>query len=121
VQVEIPLPNENGRHQILNIHTSHMRSNGVIGDDVNLQEIARLTANFSGAEISRLVRCATGFALNRIMEVKMLESPTNHALRVKREDFVDALQEIHPAFGASLDDSQSIIQKDTYHTSQPHC
>jgi vesicle-fusing ATPase len=111
VQVEIPLPNESGRHQILNIHTSQMRSNGVIGDDVDLQEIARLTANFSGAEISGLVRRATGFALNRIMEVKMSESPADPALRVKREDFVDALQEIRPAFGVSLD----IIQKDIIH------
>lgn len=35
VQVEISLPNEDGRFQILNIHTSRMRDYGKIDSDVD--------------------------------------------------------------------------------------
>ena len=107
VRVEIPLPNESGRYQILNIHTSHMRLNGIIGPDVDLQEIANLTTNFSGAEISSLIRCAMSFALNRHMNLSEVEG-----LRLKREDFVHALQEIRPAFGVSVQELQNAIQND---------
>jgi len=105
VQVEIPLPNESGRHQILNIHTSHMRSNRIIDGDVDLKEIANLTTNFSGAEIISLIRCATTFALDRYqVSGKMPETSTVQDLRVKKDDFVHALKEIRPAFGVSVED-----------------
>jgi len=113
VQVEIPLPNESERYQILNIHTSHMRSNGIIDGGVNLQEIANLTTNFSGAEIGSLIRCATTFALNRHYDLgKMPEGSAVQGLRVKKDDFVHALKEIRPAFGVSADDLQNAIQND---------
>lgn len=46
VHMEISLPDETGRFQILNIHTSKMRTNGVMDDDVDLTELAQLTKNF---------------------------------------------------------------------------
>lgn len=39
VQVEISLPDENGRLQILQIHTNKMKENSFLAPDVNLQEI----------------------------------------------------------------------------------
>ncbi|KAE8637353.1 hypothetical protein CSA_011903, partial [Cucumis sativus] len=39
VQVEISLPDENGRLQILQIHTNKMKENSFIAPDVNLKEI----------------------------------------------------------------------------------
>lgn len=51
VQVEISLPDEQGRFQIIQIHTSKMRNNDILGPDVDLHELAQLTKNFSGAEI----------------------------------------------------------------------
>ena len=47
VHMEISLPDENGRLQILNIHTAKMRKNGVMDVDVDLPEIASATKNFS--------------------------------------------------------------------------
>src|SRR5947207_12475368 len=58
VHMEISLPDEFGRSQILKIHTSKMRANGVMDSDVNLAELARQTKNFSGAEIGGLIKSA---------------------------------------------------------------
>lgn len=46
VQVEISLPDENGRLQILQIHTNKMKENSFIAPDVNLQEIGMLNHLF---------------------------------------------------------------------------
>jgi vesicle-fusing ATPase len=54
--MEISLPDESGRAQILKIHTSKMRDNNVMDRDVDTLELAHLTKNFSGAEIGGLVK-----------------------------------------------------------------
>lgn len=69
VHMEISLPDEHGRLQILNIHTAKMRNNGVMERDVSLEELAQLTKNFSGAEIGGLVKSATSFAFSRHVKV----------------------------------------------------
>lgn len=42
VQIEIGLPDENGRVQILNIHSNKMKENSFLGADVDLQELGKL-------------------------------------------------------------------------------
>lgn len=69
VHIEISLPDESGRKQILTIHTAKMRTNGVMADDVDIAELAAVTKNFSGAEIGGLVKSATSFAFNRHVKV----------------------------------------------------
>jgi vesicle-fusing ATPase len=51
VHMEIGLPDEKGRLQILKIHTKRMRDSNYLGDDIKLEELAATTKNFSGAEI----------------------------------------------------------------------
>ena len=51
VSIEIGLPKEEGRVQILNIHTRKMRAVGKLAKDFDVKEMASLTKNFSGAEI----------------------------------------------------------------------
>jgi AAA+ superfamily predicted ATPase len=51
VHMEIGLPDEHGRLQILRIHTKTMRESGLLDSSVKLEEIAQLTKNFSGAEL----------------------------------------------------------------------
>lgn len=41
VQVEISLPDENGRLQILHIHTNKMKESSFLAPDVNLQQLGR--------------------------------------------------------------------------------
>lgn len=69
VHIEISLPDEAGRIQILHIHTSKMKENGVMANDVDIEELAALTKNFSGAELNGLVKSATSFAFNRHVKV----------------------------------------------------
>lgn len=70
VQLEISLPDENGRLHILNIHTTKMREYGKLDKNVDLAELAALSKNFSGAEIEGLVRAAQSCAMNRSVKVR---------------------------------------------------
>lgn len=40
-----------------------MRSNGKLGADVNIEELARRTKNYTGAEIESVCKSATSYAL----------------------------------------------------------
>ncbi|XP_058095397.1 vesicle-fusing ATPase [Magnolia sinica] len=107
VQVEISLPDENGRLQILQIHTNKMKENSFLAADVNLQELAARTKNFSGAELEGVVKSAVSFALNRQTSLDDLTKPLDEEnIKVTMDDFLNALQEIIPAFGASTDNLQ---------------
>ncbi|KAJ7741033.1 vesicular-fusion protein SEC18 [Mycena metata] len=112
VHMEISLPDEKGRHQILNIHTAKMRTNRVMDEDVDLEELAAKTKNFSGAEINGLIKSATSFAFNRHVKVGTMAGISDDVenLRVNRSDFMHALDEVHPAFGVSEEELQSVIQ-----------
>uniref|UniRef100_A0A2P2MVU1 Vesicle-fusing ATPase n=1 Tax=Rhizophora mucronata TaxID=61149 RepID=A0A2P2MVU1_RHIMU len=105
VQVEISLPDENGRLQILQIHTNKMKDNSFLAHDVNLQELAARTKNYSGAELEGVVKSAVSFALNRQLSMEDLTKPVDEeSIKVTMDDFLDALQEVPPAFGASTND-----------------
>ncbi|KAF9034973.1 AAA-domain-containing protein [Hymenopellis radicata] len=117
VHMEISLPDEHGRFQILNIHTNKMRTNGVMDSDVDLAELAGLTKNFSGAEIGGLIKSATSFAFNRHVKVGTMAGIGDDVenLRVNRDDFMHALEEVHPAFGVSEEELQQVIQNGIIH------
>lgn len=117
VHMEISLPDEKGRFQILNIHTSKMRTNGVMDDDVNLSELAQLTKNFSGAEIGGLVKSATSFAFNRHVKVGTMAGISEDVenLRVNMDDFMNALDEVHPAYGVSEEELAQVVQNGIIH------
>lgn len=103
VHLEISLPDEEGRLEILKIHTSKMSTNGLLDPSVNLEELAGLTKNFSGAEINGLVKAAASFAFSRHTEVGQLAAVKQDVvnMRVNRDDFMNALTEVRPAYGVS--------------------
>ncbi len=65
VQIEVTLPDQEGRKEIFEIHTREMKKNGLLGSSVNLWELAANTSRFSGAEIAGVVRAASSYALSR--------------------------------------------------------
>ncbi|XP_060704610.1 vesicle-fusing ATPase [Hemiscyllium ocellatum] len=113
VKMEIGLPDEKGRVQILNIHTARMREHNLLNDDVDVLELAQETKNFSGAELEGLVRAAQSTAMNRhIKAATKVEVDMEKAekLQVMRGDFLTSLEnDIKPAFGINQEDYDSYI------------
>ncbi|CAK4034433.1 Vesicular-fusion sec18 [Lecanosticta acicola] len=117
VHMEISLPDEPGRQQILKIHTTKMAENGKLASDVDLAELARRTRNFSGAEISGLVKSASSFALQRHIKggtVAALSDDINE-MQIHMQDFVSALQEVKPLFGVNDEALEVATRKGIIH------
>lgn len=119
VHMEISLPDEHGRQQILNIHTTKMRANGVMDTDVDITELAKRTKNFSGAEIGGLVKSATSFAFNRHVKVGTMAGVSDDVsnMKVNRSDFEHALEEVKPAFGVSEEELENCVRGGILHFS----
>ena len=66
------LPDENGRLQILEIHTAKLQEAKKLAVDVDLKYLAAETKNFSGAEIEGLVRAATTSSMNQLVKVRTI-------------------------------------------------
>lgn len=120
VHMEISLPDEHGRAQILKIHTAKMRDNNVMDADVNLAELAHETKNFSGAEIGGLVKSASSFAFNRHVKVGTVAGISDDIvnMKVNRADFENALEEVKPAFGVSEEELEQRIRGGIIHFSR---
>ncbi|MGD9664056.1 MAG: CDC48 family AAA ATPase [Novosphingobium sp.] len=97
-EIVIGVPDENGRREILAIHTRGMP----LGEGVDLKELARTTHGFVGADIAALAREAAIDAVRRIMPKLDLEAQTVppevlEELCVTREDFLGALKRVQPS------------------------
>ncbi|CEI91893.1 Putative Vesicle-fusing ATPase [Rhizopus microsporus] len=112
VHMEIGLPDEAGRLQILKIHTSKMRENEVLEPDVSLEQLAELTKNYSGAEISGVVKAASSYAFNRHIKVGTMAgiSTDMETMKIGMEDFLNALKEVQPSFGVSEAELKQCVQ-----------
>uniref|UniRef100_A0A0B7A2J4 Vesicle-fusing ATPase n=1 Tax=Arion vulgaris TaxID=1028688 RepID=A0A0B7A2J4_9EUPU len=115
VQMEIGLPDEHGRMQILNIHTETMRTNDKMSSDVDINELASVTKNFSGAEIEGLVRAAQSTAMNRLIKATSkveVDTEAIEKLKITRADFLHALQhDIKAAFGSSKEELDGFLSQ----------
>ena len=97
-EIVIGVPDEQGRREILGIHTRGMP----LAEGVDLDELARTTHGFVGADLSALAREAAIEAVRRIMPMLDLEAQTIPAqvlenLSVLREDFIEALKRVQPS------------------------
>jgi vesicle-fusing ATPase len=113
LHLEISLPDEPGRLQILKIHTKKLRDNNMIDDNISLEQLAAKTRNFSGAELSGLIRSASSFAFERHTAVKDGKGPSvDHIenLRLIKADFELALAEMTPMFGTAEEDLQIYVK-----------
>ncbi len=97
-EIEIGIPDERGRLEILQIHTRGMP----LTEDVNLESIARITHGFVGADLEALSKEAAMRSLRRILPEINLEQPKIPAeilnkIKVVKQDFDNALRDVQPS------------------------
>jgi len=97
-EIIIGVPDERGRREILGIHTRGMP----LGDKVDLNELARTTYGFVGADLAALTREAAIESVRRIMPKLNLAERTIppevlDTLSVTREDFLAAIKRVQPS------------------------
>ena len=111
VQIEVTLPDEKGRYDILTIHTSKMLNNGYT-TNINLDEIAKLSVNFTGAEIESIVKNAVSYSISREIDVSNLENAKNIKPIITQDDLVRGFKEIKPLFGSLSNEIGIITSKE---------
>ena len=97
-EIEIGIPDRNGRREILDIHTRGMP----LAADVDPDHLAATTHGFVGADMEALAREAAMAALRRLMptiDLAAAELPYERLmeLEVTMADFLDALREVEPS------------------------
>ncbi len=97
-EISIPIPDREGRHEIIEIHSRGMPLN----DDVELNIVADVTHGFVGADLEALCREAAMSALRRLLpeiDFSAAEIPYERlaALTVTMDDFRAALCEVSPS------------------------
>jgi transitional endoplasmic reticulum ATPase len=97
-EIEIGIPDEEGRFDILQIHTRGMP----LTEDVNLESIAKVTHGFVGADLEALSKEAAMRSLRRVLpEINMDQSkiPVEvlNKIRITNEDFLNGLKDVQPS------------------------
>ena len=96
-EVEISVPNEDGRLEILQIHTRGMP----ISEDVNLKTLASELHGYTGADIKSLCREAAMKSIRRYLpeidlESEKIPSEILKSMEIRWMDFYDAMHEVVP-------------------------
>ena len=97
-EIEIGVPDRDGRLEILQIHTRGMP----LTEDVDMDHYANLTHGYVGADLSALCKEAAMISLRRILPDLDLEEETIpieilNRIIVTSDDFKIALREMHPS------------------------
>jgi transitional endoplasmic reticulum ATPase len=97
-EIDIGIPDEQGRLDILLIHSRGMP----LTEDVNLESIAKVTHGFVGADLEALSKEAAMRSLRRILPEINLEQPKIPAeilnkIKITKQDFDEALRDVQPS------------------------
>ena len=97
-EIEIGIPDNDGRLDILSIHTRGMP----INEKVNLKQISKTTHGFVGADLEILSKEAAMRSLRRILpeidlEEDKISSEILQKIEITNDDFKDALKEVRPS------------------------
>lgn len=101
-EIEIGVPDTAGRLEILKIHTRNMP----LAKDVKLEEMAKVTHGFVGADLNSLAKEAAMIVLRRILpqlkvegieEGEPIPNEILERLMITQKDFVEALKVVRPS------------------------
>jgi transitional endoplasmic reticulum ATPase len=111
-EIDIGVPDDIGRMEILEIHTKNMK----IDEDVDLEEIAANTHGFVGCDIKQLTSEAALGCIREKMDIIDIDDDDIdveilNAMSVTKEHFQFAIQSVNPA---SLRETQVKVPKETW-------
>ena len=97
-EISIPIPDKNGRLEILQIYTRGMP----LSEDVSLEKLAEITHGFVGADLEALAREAAMSALRKVLpkiDFEMADIPYESLmeLEVTMDNFLEAMKEVEPS------------------------
>jgi transitional endoplasmic reticulum ATPase len=97
-EIEIGIPDDGGRFDILSIHTRGMP----IDEKVDLKQISKTTHGFVGADLEVLAKEAAMKSLRRILpeidyDEEKISSEILEKIQITSDDFRDALKEVSPS------------------------
>lgn len=97
-EIVIPVPNAEGRHTILKIHSRRMP----LAADMDMERISQITYGFVGADLEALCKEAGMVTLRRYLDLygkDKIDSVLAEAehLQITMEDFLTALREVEPS------------------------
>src|SRR4029077_7054208 len=97
-EIEIGVPDRDGRLDILNIHARGMP----LGKDVSLEKLADISHGFVGADLHALAKEAAMRALRRILpeinlSAESIPGDTLNKIIVTMQDFMDVIKEMEPS------------------------
>ena len=97
-EIEIGIPDQNGRLEILEIHTRGMP----LTEEVNLESVAKITHGFVGADLEAVCREAAMRSLRRVLpEINLEQSKipieTLNKIKITWSDFENALRDVQPS------------------------
>ena len=97
-EIEIGIPDDEGRFDILSIHTRGMP----IDEKVDLKQIAKTTHGFVGADLEVLSKEAAMRSLRRILpeidlDEEKISSEILQKIQITSDDFREALKEVKPS------------------------
>ena len=97
-EIEIGIPDKDGRLEILQIHSRGMP----LADDVDLVSLANMTHGYVGADLAALSREAAMRALRRVLpnmdlEADVIPIEILNSMKVGMNDFTDAYREMQPS------------------------
>jgi transitional endoplasmic reticulum ATPase len=96
-EIEIGVPDKQGRHEIMQIHTRGMP----LASDVDLKKLSDMTHGYTGADVSSLGRETAMKSLRRYLpqinlEEERVPPSVLEKMEVTMEDFINAYKEITP-------------------------
>jgi transitional endoplasmic reticulum ATPase len=97
-EIEIGIPDDEGRLEILSIHTRGMP----IDEKVDLKQISKTTHGFVGADLEVLSKEAAMKSLRRVLpeidyDEEKISSEILEKIQISSDDFRDALKEVSPS------------------------
>ena len=97
-EIEIGIPDDEGRFDILSIHTRGMP----LDEKVDLKQISKTTHGFVGADLEVLSKEAAMRSLRRILpeidlDEEKISSEILQKIQITSDDFRDALKEVRPS------------------------